>query len=157
MKIKDGKYLVLSPNGETRTFRVRTQESAANQLARNPNKAPFCPDAQIIGLLTGEDCTNFAFVNDNGIKVWRSKQGNQSNGKQKSLFEKYAQMFWDLMTVKNGFFAKLGYTVEEETPQVKRTFVHPPPANATESELSAYLRSDDCGTINEIPEESVNF
>lgn len=70
--------------GEHRTFQVRTQKPDAK----------FAPGERILSLLTGSDNTNpmcytgFAFVSDDGIRVWRSKRGTI----KPSRFEEFARM-----------------------------------------------------------------
>jgi hypothetical protein len=84
-KIHNGFYTLLSRHtGEHRTFRIHTQ----------PNDSEFAPGQRILGLLTGpdndSDYTGFAFVDELGIHVWKSKRGGDG------LFEKYAEMIWSL-------------------------------------------------------------
>ncbi len=83
-KVFNGIYTIHSgQTGEHRTFRVSTQN----------DKAEFAPGKRIVGLLTGpdneSDYTGFGFIDDNGIHVWRSKQGE-------GLWEQYAEMLWSL-------------------------------------------------------------
>lgn len=64
--------------GQHRTFRIRTQ----------PADATFAPGERVLALLSGPDNTSdyqpFAFVQDYGVCVWRSKRGGQ--------FDKMARM-----------------------------------------------------------------
>lgn len=64
--------------GNHRTFKVRTQAQDAN----------FAPGKRIIALLTGPDNTSdyqpFGFVEDNRVRLWKSKQTD--------TFRKYADM-----------------------------------------------------------------
>jgi hypothetical protein len=116
-KIFNGKYTVLSPSGEHRTFRIKTMPSADKQREQNPDPKfkPFAPDKRVIGLLTGSDnqssYTNFGFVDDDGIHVWTSKRG--TDGGEKSQYEKNAACLWSLLTTEKGFFAQRGFTVEQ--------------------------------------------
>jgi hypothetical protein len=84
-KVHNGFYTLNSRRtGEHRTFRIHTQ----------PKDAEFAPSQRILGLLTGpdneSDYSGFAFVDDQGIHVWRSKRGGDA------LFEQYAEMLWSL-------------------------------------------------------------
>jgi hypothetical protein len=109
-RIFNGKYTVKNGEGDHRTFRIKTMESAAKQKAKRPNKQPFAPDKRVISLLTGSDnqrdYTNFGFVDDDGIRVWQSFGGTTGRHHQ------YARMLWDLLTTENGFYAQRGYTVD---------------------------------------------
>ena len=82
-KVFNGIYTVKSAKtGDHRTFKIHTQ----------PKDAKFAPGQRIVGLLTGPDNTadyaGFAFIDDNGIHVWRSKT--------ESLWKTYADMLWSL-------------------------------------------------------------
>jgi len=84
-KIFNGFYTLKSRvTGEHRTFRIHTQ----------PKDAEFASGQRILGLLTGSDndhdYTGFAFVADEGIRVWTSK------AKQGEIWGKYAEMLWSL-------------------------------------------------------------
>lgn len=72
--------------GEYRTFRVRTQK----------DDAKFAPGKRVLSLLTGSDneasYTGFAFVEEDDIKVWRSKTGEE----KWSNFDWFADMLFDL-------------------------------------------------------------
>lgn len=82
-KIFNGTYTIENRvTGEHRTFKIRTQKEDAS----------FAPGKRILSLLTGNDnehsYTGFAFVNEDGIAVWRSKQGGD--------FDVFARMVWSL-------------------------------------------------------------
>ena len=66
----NGVFTVTSTRtGEHRTFRIRTQ----------PADSSFCPGTRVVSLLVGPDNTSdyvgFGFVDDQGIRVWKSKLG----------------------------------------------------------------------------------
>ena len=82
-KIFNGRYIIHNrETSEHRTFRIRTQSEDAR----------FAPGERIISLLTGPDNGNdymgFGFVDDAGIRVWRSKQGG--------AYERHAEVIWSL-------------------------------------------------------------
>ncbi len=87
--ILNGTYTMTSPKGGHRTFSIKTQ----------PTDSKFQPGARILALLTGpdnhDDYTGFAFVNDEGIRVWQSKRGQ---GDERSAYDWYAIMLWSLAT-----------------------------------------------------------
>lgn len=65
----NGKFTIRSTRtGEHRTFRIKTQATDSK----------FAPGKRVLSLLTGPDNSNdykgFAFVDENGIHIWRSKQ-----------------------------------------------------------------------------------
>lgn len=83
MRIFDGRFTIESTeSGEHRTFQIRTQ----------PSNAEFVPGKRILSILSGPentgDYTGFAFVDESGIHVWRSKLGGQ--------YELYAEQLWSL-------------------------------------------------------------
>jgi hypothetical protein len=84
LKIFNGFYTIHSrATGEHRTFRLHTQA----------DDAEFAAGKRILGLLTGSDnendYTGFAFVDDQGVRVWSKKRGD-------GLWEQYAEMLWSL-------------------------------------------------------------
>ncbi len=86
-KVFNGRYTIESTEtGTHRTFRIWTQ----------PQDAEFAGGKRIVGLLTGpensnpNDYTGFAFIDDFGIHVWKSKRGTEA------LFDIYAVQLWSL-------------------------------------------------------------
>lgn len=58
-----------------RTFKIRTQADDAS----------FAPGARVVSLLVGpEDWQSFGFAGEDGVRVWRKKQGG--------VFDTYAKM-----------------------------------------------------------------
>ena len=87
VKLFNGRYTVESKTtGEHRTFWVRTQAADAE----------FAPGKRVLALLTGtqnddpDHYTGFAFVDDAGIHVWRSK------AEKSPLWGQYADLLWTL-------------------------------------------------------------
>lgn len=87
-KVFNGRYTLESTlTGAHRTFRIWTQ----------PQDAEFAGGKRIVGLLTGpensnpDDYTGFAFIDDFGIHVWKSKQGDDK------LFNTYGRQLWSLV------------------------------------------------------------
>lgn len=82
----NGFYTVTSTSGEHRTFTVRTQ----------PHHAAFAPCKRIVSILDGPDnntdYTDFGFVTDTGIRVWKHYRGET----EPSFYEKCAVMLWSL-------------------------------------------------------------
>lgn len=78
--IPNGIYTIENEAGDHRTICIRTQKKDAK----------FAPGQRIASLLAGPDNENdyqgFAFVGDEGFRVWRSKRGKKSV----STFEWYA-------------------------------------------------------------------
>ena len=75
----NGKITISNPDsGGHRTFSIKTQ----------PQDSRFAPGKRVVALLSGSDnqsdYTGFGFVNENGISVWRKKQG--------TIFAVYARM-----------------------------------------------------------------
>ena len=105
-KLFNGRYTVSSAaTGEHRTFWVRTQ----------PADAEFAPGKRVLALLTGtqnddlDHYTGFAFVDDGGIHVWRSKADRSP------LWGQYAEMLWTLAL--DGAFSpwvERGYRIHQE-------------------------------------------
>jgi len=87
-RIFNGFYTIESPSGEHRTFRIWTQTADAK----------FAAGKRVVGLLTGpnnqSDYEGFAFVDDFGITVWRSKRGTE----EPSFFERVAAVLWSMAT-----------------------------------------------------------
>jgi len=85
-KVFNGVYTIKSSKtGDHRTFKIHTQRKDEE----------FAPGQRVVSLFTGTDnsadehYTGFAFIDDNGIHVWKSKRGQ-------GQWEIYAQMLWDL-------------------------------------------------------------
>lgn len=80
--IHNGIFTITNPEGEHRTFRIRTQKPDAR----------FAPGERVVALLigpdNGRDYQGFGFAKDDGIIVWKSKRGQ---GKQ-SAFDWYAYL-----------------------------------------------------------------
>lgn len=79
IRTHNGRITASNPaTGNHRTFRVRTQ----------PQDAKFAPGKRVVSLLVGpdneSDYQGFAFVDEFGIQVWRSKLGG--------VYETYARM-----------------------------------------------------------------
>ena len=88
-KLFNGRYTVQSTKtGEHRTFWVRTHDA--------DDPYDFRAGKRVVYLLTGSQnddpnsYTGFAFADDQGIHVWRSK-ANRSQ-----LWEQYADLLWTL-------------------------------------------------------------
>ncbi len=81
--IFNGCYTITSPSGNHRTFEIRTTLKGNLKGKR------------ILALLVGPDNTRsfkgFAFVNDDGIKIWSKFAAD-------GVYEKYAKMLWSLAT-----------------------------------------------------------
>lgn len=95
VKIHNGTYTVTSPKGTHRTFSIRTVQKGNLK------------DSRILSLLTGpdntRDYTGFAFVNDDGIKVWHRHDNNPDWGK-------YGKLLWSLATEgQNSPYYVMGY------------------------------------------------
>ncbi len=89
-KVFDGHYTIENlKTGQYRTFRINT--------VRNPDSG--LASKRIVGLLSGPqntaDYTGFAFIDDDGISVWKRLRGE---GGERSLYEVYASMLWSLAT-----------------------------------------------------------
>ncbi|KKL08202.1 hypothetical protein LCGC14_2578230, partial [marine sediment metagenome] len=103
----NGDYALSSPkNGEVRTLQVRTQHQ----------RSGFCPGRRVVKLLLVEDAPEdfyswegFAFCEDVGIHVWRSKQGEET----RSLHDKLAAILWGIeVRGEASKWFELGYRVE---------------------------------------------
>lgn len=83
--LPNGIYTLTFPSGEHRTFRVRTEKNGGFRGKRT------------LGMLIGPDNTDeyesFAFVNADGIEVWRRFLGAFADP---SKHEQYAGILWDL-------------------------------------------------------------
>lgn len=84
----NGTYTIVNlKTGEYRTFRVKTQ----------PKDSKFAPGKRIVALLRGPDNERsyepFGFVNDDGIRVFKSKQALKW-----TKWQWFAMMLWDLAT-----------------------------------------------------------
>ncbi len=106
VKLFNGRYTIQSAQtGEHRTFWIRTQ----------PKDAEFAPGRRVLALLTGsqnddwDHYTGFAFVDNGGIQVWRSK------AEKSQLWGQYADMLWTLAL--DGAFStwtEKGYRIQQE-------------------------------------------
>lgn len=117
--IFNGTYTITSPTGEHRTFQISTQ----------PKDSRFAAGQRVIALLNGPDNTTnyqgFGFVTDNGISVWRSKQGSNNT---KSQYEKFAAMVWSMaINGEQSFFYAKGcrLLVEGKCIRCNRKLTHP--------------------------------
>jgi hypothetical protein len=86
LTIFNGTYTIQNrAEGTHRTFRIRTQKPDAS----------FAPGKRVLALMTGSDnehsYTGFAFVENDGIRVWSSKRGHGD-------WEAYAKLVWSLAT-----------------------------------------------------------
>jgi len=102
-KVFNGTYTIQSKTtGEHRTFKIHTQAADAE----------FAPGRRIVSLLSGPENTSdyagFAFIDDDGIRVWSSKRGQ-------GLWETYAKMLWEL-SIDGAFstWAAKGFTIMGE-------------------------------------------
>ena len=84
-------------NGVHTVQNRRTDEYATYRIRTQKDDALFAPKARIVSLLTGPDnhrsYTAFAFVTDDGIRVWANKRGQDG---QKSQWEKHAFLLWEV-------------------------------------------------------------
>lgn len=83
-KIPNGSITIRNlGTGDHRTFRVRTQAPEAR----------FAPNRRILSILTGprneHDYTGIAFINDDGVQVWKRHRDTE--------FEALAKFFWRLL------------------------------------------------------------
>jgi len=82
MNLPNGIFTIENEAGEHRTIKIRTQKEDAN----------FAPGERIASLLTGpeneSDYQGFAFVKEDGFRVWKSKRGKN----RISTFEWYARI-----------------------------------------------------------------
>lgn len=89
--IPNGLYTLTFPDGSHKTFKVHRQRETAK----------FAPGTRIISLLIGpsntDDFERFGFVNEEGIKVWKSfrRRGESS---PETAYERYARLVWALAT-----------------------------------------------------------
>jgi len=104
--------------GEHRTFQIRT----AGEKSKLAGK-------RLVSLLVGPENTRdyqgFAFVDENGIRVWRTKVG--APGKP-SAFDVYANMIWSLAKFgENSPWHQRGYTMacERKCMRCNRKLTHP--------------------------------
>ncbi len=86
IKLFNGRYTMKNrATGEHRTFMLKTQ----------PEDAAFAAGKRILSLLTGpdneSDYTGFAFVDEDGIHVWKSKRSLDGS---KSAWQYYAELLW---------------------------------------------------------------
>jgi hypothetical protein len=100
--------------GEHRTFRVRTVRQGALEGKR------------VIGLLSGpdntSDYTNFGFVTEEGITVWRKHRG----GEKRSAYEWYAIMLWEVAVKQNPeWTGKYDWLLEGRCCRCNRKLTHP--------------------------------
>lgn len=90
-KIHNGIYTVKNrETGEYRTFKIRTISEDSR----------FAPGERTIAILTSPDnnrgYTQFGFVTDAGIAIWRKKQGGKNQAWTK--WQWFAFMVWDVLT-----------------------------------------------------------
>ena len=106
VRVKNGRFTIQSHTGEHRTFQLKT-------VISNDKKSPtaFCnklAGKRILSLLIGPDNTSdyegFAFVDDDGIYVWGSKQNEK--------FTALARCFWRFAT-EGTMDAENGYVTVE--------------------------------------------
>lgn len=88
LRIFNGRYTIKNRDtGEHRTMEIKTQAQDAK----------FAAGQRILSLLTGPnneaDYTGFAFVNEGGIQVWKSKRAPAG---PKTQWEWYAEILWSL-------------------------------------------------------------
>ena len=100
----NGTFTVHNPaTGNHRTFEIKTR----------PDDAKFAPGKRVIALLNGPDnegdYQGFGFVDDTGISVWRNKRGMHG---QKSTWEVYARMVWEMLTNPASSWHQRGLTIE---------------------------------------------
>lgn len=93
IKVHNGIYTLQNEaSGEHHTFRIRTL----------PKNSKFAPGKRTIALLSGPDnnhgYTQFGFVNDSGIVVWRKKR--HKDDWKWSKWQWFAWMVWDLFANK---------------------------------------------------------
>jgi len=113
--ILNGKYTLKNPaTGQHKTFKIHTKQRGNLKGKR------------ILSLLVGPDNMNsyrgFAFVNDDGIKVW-SKYCTEN-----SVWQKYANILWDVLTnYDNSSYIKRGLQLFKEARCIRcnRTLTHP--------------------------------
>ena len=79
----NGTYTIVNPEGQHRTFSIKTQAKDAK----------FAPGQRVLALLSGpdndRDYQGFAFVDDvYGVQVWRSKTATPP-----SIYQWYAELF----------------------------------------------------------------
>ncbi len=102
----NGDYEITSPRtGEIRTLVVRTQD----------DRSGFCPGRRVVKLLIGKDRDDFhdwegfAFCEDTGIRVWKSKKGEEA----RTLHQKLAAILWGLeVDGQESKWFEAGYRVE---------------------------------------------
>jgi hypothetical protein len=98
----NGEFTIKSPEGEHRTFQIKTVRKGALEGKR------------ILSLLTGQsnltDYTGFAFlVDDKNFIIWNKYRTEKR-------WQQYADMLRDMILRGNdSFFAKKGYTLLEST------------------------------------------
>ena len=113
--IFNGKYTLKNPaTGQHKTFKIHTKKGGNLKGKR------------ILSLLVGPDNMNsyrgFAFVNDDGIKVW-SKYRTEN-----SVWQKYANILLDVLTnYENSIYIKKGLQLFQEARCIRcnRTLTHP--------------------------------
>ena len=115
-KVFNGIYTVQNTESkEHRTFRIRTQSEDAT----------FAPNKRDVSLLVGPDNTSnykgFAFIDDNGIHVWRKYHGQ---GKR-SPHDWYADMLWKLLTGQVMEYAKYTVLIEGHCIKCNRLLTEP--------------------------------
>lgn len=83
MNLPNGTFTIVNPEGQHKTFRIKTQ----------PQDAKFAPGERLLELMVGPDNENsfrgIAFVAENGIHLWRS-QASHENQWFVGLFERLA-------------------------------------------------------------------
>jgi len=99
-KVLNGKYTIQNRDtGSHRTFRIKTQKS----------DAIFAPGKRIVSVMNGNDNQNhykgFAFIDDDGIHLWRRYQNDP-------IYRGYAFMFWNMINGPDHILHQR-YTIEE--------------------------------------------
>lgn len=95
----NGFFTLVFPDGSHKTFRVRTRRVDSD----------FAPGQRTVGLLIGPDNSHdyedFAFIDDQGIRLWRSRST--------AKLQDYALLLWQLVVQNGGDAATTpGYRVE---------------------------------------------
>lgn len=102
--VQNGVYTIENTaTGEHRTFKIKTQS----------NDATFAPGERVISLLTGpnneSDYKGFGFVDNNDIRIWRSRRAASPH------YEQYAKALWSLATLgAESPYSRKGYRLHLE-------------------------------------------
>lgn len=119
VRVFNGRYTLKSPTGQHRTFMIKTQ----------PDNSSFCPGKRVVALLTGPDnessYRSFAFMDDNGIHVWRKYRCIP--GQEPTVWERYAQMLWQMATNPASTYHQRGaeILIEGRCCRCNRALTHP--------------------------------